>query len=66
MAGKLVYEMVTDRIIEQLENNIIPRQKSWTGVRSGAYNRVSKKSYSLINQMMLKHDGEYAPPSSNG
>lgn len=58
--SKSVYEMVTDRIIEQLENNIIPWQKPWTGVRSGAYNRISKKSYSLINQMMLKHDGEYA------
>ena len=28
MAGKLVYEMVTDRNIEQLENNIIPWQKN--------------------------------------
>lgn len=60
MAGKSVYEMVTERIINQLEQGIIPWQKPWTGVRSGAYNRISKKSYSLINQMMLKHDGEYA------
>lgn len=52
--------MVTDRIIEQLENGVIPWQKPWTGIRSGAYNRISKKSYSLLNQMMLKHDGEYA------
>lgn len=58
--SKSVYEIVTDRIIEQLENNIIPWQKPWTGIRSGAYNRISKKSYSFINQMMLKHDGEYA------
>lgn len=60
MAGKSVYEMVTERIINQLEQGIIPWQKPWTGVRSGAYNRISKKSYSLINQMMLKHDSEYA------
>lgn len=58
--AKSVYEMVTDRIIEQLENGVIPWQKPWTGIRSGAYNRISKKSYSLLNQMMLKHDGEYA------
>lgn len=58
--SKSVYEMVTERIINQLEQGIIPWQKPWTGVRSGAYNRISKKSYSLINQMMLKHDGEYA------
>ncbi len=60
MAGKSVYEMVTERIINQLEQGIIPWQKPWTGVRNGAYNRISKKSYSLINQMMLKHDSEYA------
>lgn len=60
MAGKSVYEMVTDRIIAQLEQGIIPWEKPWSGIRSGAYNRISKKPYSLINQMMLKYDGEYA------
>lgn len=55
-----VYEMVTARIIEQLEKGQIPWERPWTGVRSGAFNRVSKKSYSLLNQMLLKHDGEYA------
>lgn len=58
--GKSVYEMVTDRIIEQLESGVIPWQKPWTGVRSGAFNRISKKPYSLLNQMLLKFDGEYA------
>ena len=58
--SKSVYEMVTDRIIEQLESGVIPWEKPWTGVRSGAFNRVSKKSYSLLNQMILKHEGEYA------
>lgn len=60
MAGKSVYEMVTERIIAQLEQGIIPWEKPWSGIRSGAYNRISKKSYSLINQMMLLHKGEYA------
>ncbi|NBJ95305.1 ArdC family protein [Parablautia muri] len=58
--AKSVYEMVTDRIISQLEQGVIPWEKPWTGVRSGAYNRISKKSYSLLNQMLLKFDGEYA------
>ncbi len=58
--AKSVYEMVTDRIISQLENGVIPWEKPWTGVRSGAFNRISKKSYSLLNQMLLKFDGEYA------
>lgn len=58
--SKSVYEMVTDRIIEQLEKGMIPWQKPWTGIRSGAFNRISKKPYSLLNQMLLKFDGEYA------
>ncbi len=58
--AKSVYEMVTERIINQLEKGIIPWRKPWTGIRNGAYNRISKKSYSLLNQMLLKHEGEYA------
>lgn len=55
-----IYEEITNRIIEQLESGVIPWQKPWRGVANGAYNRVSKKPYSLLNQMLLKHDGEYA------
>ena len=58
--SKSVYEMVTERIIKQLESGVIPWEKPWTGVKNGAFNRVSKKSYSLLNQMLLKYDGEYA------
>ena len=60
MAAANVYQMVTERIIAELEKGSIPWEKPWTGVRSGAYNRVSKKAYSLLNQMLLKHTGEYA------
>ena len=52
--------MVTDRIISQLKQGVIPWQKPWTGIRSGAYNRISKKNYSLLNQMLLQYEGEYA------
>ncbi len=58
--SKNVYEMVTDRIIDQLQSGVIPWQKPWTGIRSGAFNRISKKSYSILNQMLLQHTGEYA------
>ena len=61
MAEKFnIYEEITNRIIEQLEEGNIPWHKPWSGIASGAYNRVSKKPYSLLNQMLLKHDGEYA------
>lgn len=55
-----VYDMVTNRIIAELEKGKIPCQKPWTGVRSGAYNRITKRPYSLLNQMLLQHTGEYA------
>lgn len=60
MAKVNVYEMVTERFIEELEKGNIPWQKPWSRVRTGAFNRVSKKAYSILNQMMLKHTGEYA------
>lgn len=55
-----VYEMVTERIIEQLEKGIIVWNKPWTGTHDGAFNRISKKPYSLLNQMLLQNRGEYA------
>ena len=60
MAKVNVYKMVTEKIIAQLKNGIIPWEKPWTGVASGAYNRITKKPYSLVNQMILEHNGEYA------
>lgn len=60
MANINVYQLVTDRIIDELEKGLIPWEKPWTGVRGGAYNRITKKPYSLLNQMLLKHPGEYA------
>ena len=60
MAKANVYDMVTNRIIAELEKGKIPWQKPWTGIRSGAYNRITKRPYSLLNQMLLQHNGEYA------
>ena len=53
-------QIVTDRIIDEMEAGIIPWHRPWCMVDEGAYNRVSKRRYSLLNQMMLKHEGEYA------
>lgn len=35
-----VYEMVTERIIEQLESGVIPWQKPWTGSKNGAKSEI--------------------------
>lgn len=56
-----IYQAITDRIIAQLEEGQIPWHKPWIASGSiGAFNRISKKPYSMLNQMMLQHDGEYA------
>lgn len=54
-----VYQIVTDRIMEALEQGTVPWQKPWTGVRSGAYSRSTGKPYSLLNQILLGKPGEY-------
>lgn len=57
-----VYQMVTDKIIEQLEKGVIPWQKPWTGAGiadGGAINYVSRRPYSMLNQMLLGREGEW-------
>ena len=54
-----VYQIVTDRIIEELEKGVVPWTKPWTGVRSGAYSHSTGRPYSLLNQMLLNKPGEY-------
>lgn len=54
-----VYQMVTDRIIAQMEKGIVPWHKPWTGAADGAINYVSRKAYSVLNQWLLGRDGEW-------
>lgn len=55
-----VFKIVTDRIIEELNHGVIPWHKPWLTINGGAFNRVTGRKYSLLNQLMLKHSGEYA------
>lgn len=52
-----LYDEITRRIMEQLEQGIIPWQKPWIG--SSAISHVTGKPYSLLNQMLLGRSGEY-------
>ena len=57
-----VYQMVTDRIIEQLNQGIIPWKQPWTVTafgELGAINYVSRRPYSLLNQFLLGKPGEW-------
>ena len=55
-----VYEMITDKFIKIMEAGQIPWQKPWFGISDVAFNRVTGKSYSLLNQMLLSKPGEWA------
>ena len=65
-----IYQEVTDRIIQQLQQGIIPWRKPWkmsglsikgaTDLRKLAFNRITKTAYSALNQMLLSRAGEYA------
>lgn len=47
--SKDIYEIITERFIEQLKKGTVPWQKPWTGVQ----NIVSKKPYRGINSLIL-------------
>ena len=55
-----IYKEVSDRIIAQLENGIIPWQKPWIAC-GNAVSHTTGKPYSLLNQMLLGRPGEYQP-----
>ena len=53
-----IYAAVTDSIIAQMEQGVIPWQKPW--IASGkAVSHATGKPYSLLNQLMLGRPGEY-------
>lgn len=57
-----VYQMVTDRIVEQMQKGIIPWQRPWTGLGiadGGAINYVTRRPYSFLNQILLGRPGEW-------
>lgn len=63
------YELVTKRIIEKMENGIIPWQRPWVVkeqkvdanlAKRVAFNRITKRIYSNTNQCLLENVGEYA------
>ena len=53
-----IYAEITNRIIQEMENGVIPWQKPW--MASGrAISHTTGKAYSLLNQMLLGRPGEY-------
>ena len=55
-----IYQEVTDRIIAQLDQGIIPWRKPWIASNnSQSISHITGKPYSLLNQMILGRPGEY-------
>ena len=54
-----IYGEITNRIMDLLNQGIIPWQKPWQASGS-AISHVTGKPYSLLNQMLLGKAGEYA------
>ena len=53
-----IYSEITNRIISEMEQGIIPWKKPW--MASGlAISHTTGKAYSLLNQMLLGRAGEY-------
>ena len=53
-----IYKEVTERIIAQMEQGIVPWHKPWTAC-GNAISHSTGKPYSLLNQMILGKPGEY-------
>ena len=49
---KDLFQEITNRMIAELEQGIIPWQKPWSGAQ-GAISHTTGKRYSLLNQMLL-------------
>lgn len=54
-----VRQIITDRILEQLAQGVVPWRKPWVG-SGAAWNRRNGRPYTFINQMLLDDVGEYA------
>ena len=53
-----IYQEVTNRIMEQLENGFVPWERPWISA-GNAVSHATGKPYSLLNQMLLGRPGEY-------
>ncbi len=51
--GKSVYEIVTDRILEKLEQGTVPWQRPWTTAGGAPRNLITGKAYRGVNVFLL-------------
>lgn len=56
--NKKICEMISRKILESLDNGVVPWQKPWVGGPVYASNYLNRRAYSLLNQLMME-PGEY-------
>lgn len=54
-----VYQIITDRIIEEMSKGTIPWQRPWHGAVNGAVSYETGRPYSFLNQFLLGRPGEW-------
>ncbi len=64
MSNNNIYQMVTDRILAQMKNGIIPWRKPWATMGTNnpdevAISHETGKPYSFLNQLLCGGPGEY-------
>ena len=59
--GKSVFEIVTDRILERLEQGTVPWHKPWTTAGGASRNLISGREYRGVNLFLLASEGFTSP-----
>lgn len=59
MSSINVYQMVTNRIVEQLNAGVVPWRQPWVGGPAMAISYTTRKAYSMLNQLLLGRPGEW-------
>jgi len=59
MSQSNIYQMVTDRIVEQMNAGIVPWRQPWVGGPAMAISYTTRKAYSMLNQLLLGKPGEW-------
>ena len=57
--GSSVYQIVTDRIIAELKNGVVPWEKPWIAGSAAPMNYITREPYKGVNRLLLPLQGEY-------
>lgn len=54
-----IYQMITERIVEQMSAGVVPWRQPWVGGPAMAISYTTRKAYSMLNQFLLGKPGEW-------